>query len=121
MRQLMTLFFALVVTLSFPIFLIAQDVASMKGVVTESSGALLPNATVTLLNTGTGQKLIATTDQEGVYRFPSVPPGPGYRATFSAPGFRELLVTDLVLNMRAPRTQNAVLQIGRYSAEICMV
>ena len=45
--------------------------ASIEGVVKDSSGAVLPGVTVEA-KTGTGVVLTATTDAQGVYRFPSL-------------------------------------------------
>lgn len=65
----------------------AQFSASVQGTVTDSQGAVIPNVAVTLLNTGTGVELRATTNQTGVYRFTSVAPG-NYSVIAKAQGFR---------------------------------
>src|SRR6187431_3231834 len=53
----------------------AQDQrGSIEGVVKDASGAVLPGVTVTVAN-ASGVKLDAVSDGEGVYRFPSLPPG----------------------------------------------
>ena len=61
--------------------------ASMVGTVTDPSGAAVPDATVTLVNTSTGSKYNETTNGVGFYRFANIPPGQGYEATFTAKGF----------------------------------
>src|ERR1700680_1101638 len=55
------------------------------GRVTDQSGAVVPNASVTLIQLSTGAKRSATSDDIGVYRFSLLPPG-SYAATFSATG-----------------------------------
>ncbi len=68
-------FAALMVALLFAWPVAAQEQrGSIEGVVKDSSGAVLPGVTVEA-RTNTGVVLTATTDTEGVYRFPSVSPG----------------------------------------------
>ena len=52
-----------------------QDLSAMTGEVTDTSGAALSGATVTLKNNATGQSYTATTNGQGVYRFSEVTPG----------------------------------------------
>src|SRR5581483_10065120 len=79
--------------------LISGDVT---GVVTDPSGAALPNATVTLKNTGTGQTQTTTTNGTGAYRFSLLPPG-GYTVQAEASGFQTT-------------TQNVSVVVGQASA-----
>ena len=53
---------------------LAQN-AQITGVVKDSSGAIIPGATVTARNIDTGLTRIAVTDGSGEYRLPSLPPG----------------------------------------------
>lgn len=56
--------------------LVAQEqTSSIQGTVTDPSGAVLPGVTVEAKRTAGGSVFTATTDSEGHYRFPSVPPG----------------------------------------------
>jgi hypothetical protein len=90
----------------------AQDVAGMAGTVTDSSGAAIPNATITLTNASTAVKYTQTSSATGVYRFTNIPPGAGYVATFTAKGFGEFTVKDITLLVASVRTQNAALNVG---------
>ena len=62
---------------------------SLTGKLTETSGAAVPNATVTATNTDTGQTRTATTGADGVYQFTLLPPG-NYRVKFEVAGFQTL-------------------------------
>ena len=54
----------------------AQDQrGSLEGVVRDSSGLVLPGVTVEAKNDGTSVLVSSVTDEQGVFRFPSVPPG----------------------------------------------
>lgn len=59
---------------------------SLRGVVRDPSGAVVPGATVTLTNGGTGQQLSVTSDAAGAYIFPQLPPA-GYTIKVTATGF----------------------------------
>jgi hypothetical protein len=95
-----------------------QDVSSMTGQVTDTSGAALSGATVTLKNSATGQSYTATTNGQGVYRFSEVTPGEGYSATFSAAGFTPVAVNSIYLQVATVRTQNATLKVGTQAQEV---
>jgi hypothetical protein len=120
MKKVATLFcciFAMLVLTSLHVCY-GQDVSSMTGAVTDSSGAALAGATVTLKNAATGQSYTATTNAQGVYRFSEIPPGEGYSATFSASGFSPVQVNSIYLTVATVRTQNAILKVGSQSQEV---
>ncbi len=98
--------------LSCPAFLLAQDNASMVGVVTDTTGAVIPGAVVTLSNPLRGTSFTQTTDNTGTYRFLNVPPDSGYKVVFSHAGFANSEVSGFTLNVGTTRTQNARLAVG---------
>ncbi len=57
------------------------------GTVTDSTGAAIPNASITLLNTATGLKLTGSSTSSGELNVPAVPAG-NYTATVAAAGFQ---------------------------------
>ena len=118
MKKILFSFLLLVVALCAPKLLTAQDVSSMTGVVTDSSGATIPDAVVTLTNKTTGAKYNQTTNSSGSYRFESVPPGPGYDAVFARQGFANLDVQNIYLTVGTTRTQNATLLVGANQQEV---
>lgn len=60
----------------------------ISGVITDQSGAVVPNAKVTATNQNTGAVVTATTNGQGSYRLSLLPPG-SYTVRTSAPGFQE--------------------------------
>lgn len=96
----------------------AQDVASITGVVTDPTGAVVPGVSVTLENTLTSTKYKAVTNSVGSYTFANVPPGPGYAISFSRDGFSPFTITHLYMNVNSTRTQNAKLQVGGTSQTV---
>ncbi len=113
-----TRFAFLIALVLFPSLLSAQNVASMTGLVTDPSGAILPGVGITLENTKTGVSYNAKTDQQGVYRFVNIAPGPGYKASYALDGFSSYSVSDLYLEVSTTRTQNVTLQVGSVSNQI---
>jgi len=62
------------------------NAGTIDGTVTDASGAILPNATVTILNRLTNYQQTATTDSKGAFRLTNIPPNP-YHVEVSAPNF----------------------------------
>ena len=112
MRTLVARIAMLAILLSSPFVLKAQDNAAMTGIVTDSTGAVIPGTKVVLLNPARGIDAFAKTDKDGSYRFPNVPPAPGYKVTFSHDGFASVEVNDIALLVGSTRTQNARLIAG---------
>ena len=68
--------------------------ATLSGVVTDTSGALVPNAAITITNTDTGTTRNVTTNTEGFYSAPNLNPG-NYEVKVAAKGFATSLQKDL--------------------------
>jgi hypothetical protein len=61
---------------------------SLRGVIKDASGAVVPGATISISSAATGQKYIATSGGSGEYNFIQIPPAK-YTITVNAPGFGE--------------------------------
>lgn len=108
----------LVLILAVPALVRGQNFASLTGLVTDTSGAVVPDVNATLVNTSTGATYQATTNSLGIYNIVDVPPGPGYKLTFERDGFQPLLITGMYLNVSSTRTQNATMSVGSISQTI---
>ncbi len=86
---------------------LAQFSGSISGTVTDPAGAVIPGATVTLTNTGTGVGKTATTDSSGFYQFVSVAPG-SYAVKTSAKGFAD---TQQSLTLETNQTLNLPVRV----------
>jgi hypothetical protein len=107
---LASLLFALFIGAST--FLAAQDVASLTGVVTDQTGAVISGVDTTLRNPQTGVTYQTVTNGAGSYTFGQIKPGPGYDIEFKHNGFKSVVVSGLYLNVDATRVQNAQLTPG---------
>jgi hypothetical protein len=99
-------------------FLTAQELASLTGVVTDSSGAVIPAVSVKLEDTKTNASYEAKTNSAGGYTFVKVLPGPGYKLTFTREGFDTLTVSKIYIGVGAANTQNAQMQIGKVTETV---
>jgi hypothetical protein len=86
--------------------------ASIHGTVTDPSGAVLSNATVTALNTSTGIASNQRTDSKGYYIFPNLHIGGPYTITVGEQGFQKFVATGIMLDLSSARAVDATLQIG---------
>ena len=108
----------LVLLFSLPSLVHAQDVASVTGVVTDPSGAVVPGVAISLENPLTGATYKTVSNEVGSYTFSQIKPGPGYKITFTRDGFKPFVVTGVYLNVDNTRVQNGHLTIGAASETV---
>ena len=82
------------------------------GRVADSSGAVLANAKVTLVNQATGVSRETRTDSSGDYNFIEVPVGV-YRLEFDQTGFKKNIRRDVTLDLNQVVTLNMQMQVGQ--------
>jgi hypothetical protein len=89
-------------TLSFPSLVLSQSAnTSLRGVVKDPTGALVPGATITLLDKGNGKILKAISNGSGLYQFAQIPPS-HYSIEVSASGFgNQTKTAELLVNQPA--------------------
>ena len=101
-----------------PILVAAQAVSGVTGIITDPSGAVVPGVQVVLLDTKTSRELTTTTNEDGVYTFNNVPPGGGFRLTFTGAGFQTTVLNDVQLSIGRTETHNAQLSPGQVSGVV---
>jgi len=85
--QIRSALLAAALLVALPQIAVSQsDNSSLSGAVTDTSGALLPNAKVTVRNTATGAESVSTTNSSGNFILPNVEPGK-YTVRIESPGF----------------------------------
>src|SRR5882724_8198788 len=90
--------------------------SDLRGTVTDSTGAVIPGATVTIVNTETGVTTNLTTNDAGIYDSVSIRPGK-YRITFTKPGFGKLVRDGVTLDVGV-LSIDAQLTVGAAQVEI---
>jgi hypothetical protein len=117
-RTLTRLFCGLALTLLVGTTLWAQGMfATLTGVVSDPTGALVANAKATLRDAESGSERVTTTDTHGYYTFASVPVG-SYILTIEAPGFQSYKAEGIRLGGAEKRNINATLQVGETSQTV---
>jgi hypothetical protein len=95
-----------------PLRLFAQSTfGSIVGTVKDSSGAVIPGASVMLTNIGTAAERTVVTDQHGDFSLVNLNPGK-YQVTVSAAGFEKTDFSDLDLQSRETKRVDAALKLG---------
>lgn len=84
---------------------------SMTGVVKDPSGAIVPNATVTLTDAGKGFNYTTHTDANGLYTVSNLPPGT-YTQTVEATGFNTYKREGIQVEVTAAVRADATLTLG---------
>ena len=84
---------------------------TLVGHVTDASGAVIPNANVTVTNVDTGEAKILTTNEAGDYTAPLLKPG-NYRVTVSAAAFNKETTSGIVLNADQTARVETALKVG---------
>src|SRR5215472_11793938 len=83
---------------------------SLRGDISDSTGALIPNVDVTISESAIGFVQTHQTDDKGGYNFQQIPPGT-YLIKIRAQGFNEQ-TEKVVLLVNQPATVNIVLKVG---------
>ncbi|HTG74471.1 MAG TPA: carboxypeptidase regulatory-like domain-containing protein, partial [Terriglobia bacterium] len=103
---------------SIPGFSQTSSNASLTGVVSDQSGALIPGVTVTITKTDTGVTSSTVTNEAGVYTLPGLQPGSGYNVSAALPGFQTLRYTNLVLSAAVVSRQNFQLVVATQATTV---
>ena len=99
-------------------FLQAQvDTGSISGIVTDSSGAVVGGAKITLTNEGTAAALATTSGPGGEYTFNPVRIGT-YKLDVSAQGFKTSSQSDIAVDVNSSVLRNFTLQPGSVSETV---
>jgi hypothetical protein len=89
----------------------------LVGVVTDSTGALVPKAEIVATNNGTKQELKTTANDEGSWSIPSVPNGI-YTIKVSSPNFKTTLLQEVKVDAGQVTTANAALEAGGANEQV---
>lgn len=90
----------------------AQTAATITGEVKDSSGAVVPNATITATNTGTSAERVTATSTAGIYTIPDLVPG-NYSVKAVASGFKVVERTNIELQVQQVAGVDFTLEVGQ--------
>jgi Carboxypeptidase regulatory-like domain len=93
----------------------AQTTASIKGTVTDESGAVIAGAKVVVKNTALGIERAVASNSEGYYEVPALPPG-SYSVEVQMQGFQHSIANGVILDVSQNAVQNFGLRISTSDA-----
>jgi hypothetical protein len=111
----------LALTLSLTAISFGQGTTSrITGVVSDTNGAAVSGATVTLTNEGTNTSLSSQTSESGTYTFDLIQPG-SYTVTVEKQGFKKFISSKNTALINLPTTINVALETGDVSAAVTVI
>src|SRR6266700_5790946 len=118
-KLLLTQFVVALTLLLWVPSLLAQSAGTgaLTGTLTDPSGAVIPNVTVTLTSTETNQVRTTTSGGDGSYKFSLLSPG-NYRVRFSAQGFKTAEVPSVTVNVTETPVLDRPLEVGAQSEQV---
>jgi len=104
--------------LACSVWLSAQDPRGrISGRVLDPSGSVVPGVEVVAINSATGVRTVARTNEAGLYELPFLNPGT-YTLTASAPGFRTYERKDLEVRVADRLTVDITLEVGQVTESV---
>ncbi|HEX6324853.1 MAG TPA: TonB-dependent receptor [Vicinamibacterales bacterium] len=103
--------FLVALLLSTSLAFAQSPTSSLSGVVTDTSGASIPGATVVVKSNATGVSYEAVTAGNGTFSVPALDAGK-YSVTITLQGFKTVVLTDVEVNAGVPASVRAELEIG---------
>jgi len=101
-----------------PMLLMAQtDLSTIRGTATDTTGAVIPGVTITLVNIETNVARTVSTNANGDYEIPLVGPGT-YKITAESEGFQTYVADSILVTARQTRRIDVALQVGDVATEV---
>lgn len=91
--------------------------ATLTGVVTDETGAVVPGAQVTVTDTATGARRLVTADGAGRFQAPQLPPGP-YEVIVTLPGFETLVRRGITLAIGQEANLTLAMKVGAVTEQV---
>src|SRR5262245_2051980 len=121
MRQTLSILSRAVLLFAFtallPAAASAQFKAGIQGTITDSRGAIISGAKITLANKETGRKLTTTSGESGFYRITGLAPG-GYQLVAEREGFKKSELLEIVIGAETDQGVDIALAPGQVSETV---
>ena len=96
------------------------NTSTIAGIVTDATGASVPNAKVTATLVATGQQRESISNSAGEFVIPQLAPG-GYRVNVTGVGFQSAVIENITLNIAERAIVNVSLKVGQVSEELTVI
>jgi len=107
----------LLFVLSLCVLLAQSELASLSGIITDPSGAVLPRTQVTVTNAATGLSVSTMSNDSGRYFFSSLKPGT-YSVSASLSGFKKYVNNGITLQVNETTRLDIGLSVGETSEQV---
>jgi len=114
---LRVLFCLLIFTMTYMVRAQVAGTGNIQGSVVDGTGAVIPNAAVTITNAATQVKRITTSDSSGAYAFPNIDIGT-YAVNITVPGFKSYQQTGIVLEVGSSIAVNVKMTVGAVDQKV---
>jgi hypothetical protein len=89
----------------------------IEGTVKDPQGQMVPNAAITVTNIGTGEKLNATSTDEGAFSINEVKPGT-YTVSAEIQGFKKILIEGVIVQVGTVTGVTVQLELGTVNEQV---
>jgi hypothetical protein len=111
-RHLIEICLLSLLTVSLSLQLFAQNAAgTISGNISDSTGAVVPNAVITITDLATNSVRVTKTGPSGTYTVANLRPS-HYKITVIASGFKESQISDIELHTQDTLSENVILSVG---------
>lgn len=110
-RQLGIAFLLAMVAGTFGGFAQSTSTGTITGTVVDPQGAVIPDATITLTELGTGVQRATSTNSVGLYVLPNIPPG-SYKVSATRAGFSQTTIPSITVRVATQTTANLTMKVG---------
>ncbi len=93
---------------------------TLRGVIKDATGAVVPGATVSAVNENTGAKFDTVSSSAGLYSFPNLLVG-NYTVTVELPGFKKFVRKNIPVSANQVTDADATLEVGEVSTTVEVV
>jgi outer membrane receptor protein involved in Fe transport len=107
----------LIIPFTAPVAMAQATTGTLKGLVTDPNGAVIPDADVTVKNTATGVETKTKTNSEGLYNVPKLLPGL-YTVTIEKQGFKRQVFDNVQITLGQDTVIDAALQPGNITETV---
>ena len=95
-----------------------QQAASLTGIIVDSSGAAVPEATVSISDRARAIKLATSSNERGEYVFPQISPGDSYEVSVSKTGFKETIQRGVALQVAQSAKIDFTIDVGNVAETV---
>lgn len=117
MKSRVRVFISILLAAAFGLHAQINSTSSLSGTVTDSSGAVVPSASVTVLQTATGATFKVLTGANGTFNVPSLPAGV-YSVSITADGFKVANLPGVILEVGVPASIQVKLEVGKQTESV---